>query len=447
MTPPHAAGGQCDPVRPTLTPAAAAAIDWHCVVIGAGPAGAATAIRLARHGLRVLLIDRSPMPRPKVCGCCLSPLAVAELASLCPPDALPTPLPLATVRLLSAGGAARIPMAGGGVLSREALDAALVLQAIDAGADWLPHMVAESIHDGTAASGEKERLTLTARAAAPEPEAAVSLHARVAVIAAGLADTIRIVPAEDRTATAGTPSRPSHQSARSRHVAAGSRIGLGTTLAATSSGFDPAVFNLPSGELVMAVDRHGYCGIVRLEDGRIDLAAAVDRQLLGGDGGPAAAIARLLHAAGAERLVSAGGDRLQEAIASASFRATPPLTHHSPRIAGTAQRIFRVGDAAGYVEPFTGEGIGWALASGRILAAALLADAGIGGPLTAADVAAARYQQLHDRLFAPQHARCRRVARGVRHPAVVAGAVRLANALPRAAAWALPRVTGAAGRV
>jgi flavin-dependent dehydrogenase len=106
-----------------------------------------------------------------------------------------------------------------------------------------------------------------------------------------------------------------------------------------------------------------------------------------------------------------------------------------------------VGDAAGYVEPFTGEGIGWALASGRILAAALLADAGIGGPLTAADVAAARYQQLHDRLFAPQHARCRRVARGVRHPAVVAGAVRLANALPRAAAWALPRVTGAAGRV
>ena len=142
MSPPSGPGSGLDPVPATLTPAAAAAIDWHGIVIGAGPAGAAVAIRLARQGLRVLLVDRSSMPRPKVCGCCLSPLAVAELASLCPADAVPTPLPLATVCLVSAGRSARIPMPGGGVLSREALDTALVRQAIAAGADWLPTMAA-----------------------------------------------------------------------------------------------------------------------------------------------------------------------------------------------------------------------------------------------------------------------------------------------------------------
>ena len=124
MSPPSGPGSGLDPVAATLTPAAAAAIDWHGIVIGAGPAGAAVAIRLARQGLRVLLVDRSSMPRPKVCGCCLSPLAVAELASLCPAGAVPTPLPLATVCLVSAGRSVRIPMPGGGVLSREALDAA-----------------------------------------------------------------------------------------------------------------------------------------------------------------------------------------------------------------------------------------------------------------------------------------------------------------------------------
>jgi flavin-dependent dehydrogenase len=52
------------------------------------------------------------------------------------------------------------------------------------------------------------------------------------------------------------------------------------------------------------------------------------------------------------------------------------LTRKARRLA--EGRVFRVGDAAGYVEPFTGEGMAWALAGGSRLAA-ILAGAIVGG--------------------------------------------------------------------
>jgi geranylgeranyl reductase family protein len=52
------------------------------VVVGAGPAGAATAAWAARSGLDVLLIDAEHFPRDKPCGDGLTPRAVAELQGL-----------------------------------------------------------------------------------------------------------------------------------------------------------------------------------------------------------------------------------------------------------------------------------------------------------------------------------------------------------------------------
>ena len=445
MIQPAGPGSDLDPVPATLTPEAAAGIDWHCIVIGAGPAGAAVAIRLARRGQRVLLVDRSAMPRPKVCGCCLSPLAIAELASLCPLGGFPTPLPLTNVCLVSAGRSVRMPMPGGGVLSREGLDTALVRQAIAAGADWLPHTLVEAIQEEPApakpAAGAQEGVTIVARAMAAEPQTPVLFHARVAVIAAGLADTIRIassrLPSADCSGSiAGSPDRQAAHDRRGRHVAPGSRIGVGATVAAVASGHRAAALDhLPVGELVMAVGRYGYCGLVRLEDGRIDLAAAVDRRLLADEGSPAAGIVHLLNEAFGASPLATGMESVMQAVPHATFRATPPLTHQSSRVAGGNERIFRVGDAAGYVEPFTGEGMGWALACGRILAESLLGHSA---------TAAANYRLAHSRLFAAHHARCRWVARGVRQQKLVSGAVWLAGLMPWAAGRAVPLLVGAA---
>ena len=57
------------------------------IVVGAGPAGSATAAYLAMAGLDVLLLEKTAFPREKVCGDGLTPRAVKELITL----GLPTP--------------------------------------------------------------------------------------------------------------------------------------------------------------------------------------------------------------------------------------------------------------------------------------------------------------------------------------------------------------------
>ena len=51
-------------------------------VIGAGPAGAATAIRAARGGARVTVFEKASPGRDKVCGDGLTPRAVSALKEL-----------------------------------------------------------------------------------------------------------------------------------------------------------------------------------------------------------------------------------------------------------------------------------------------------------------------------------------------------------------------------
>ena len=52
------------------------------IVVGAGPAGSIAALMLARAGARVCVLERETMPRPKLCGDTLNPGAVATLATL-----------------------------------------------------------------------------------------------------------------------------------------------------------------------------------------------------------------------------------------------------------------------------------------------------------------------------------------------------------------------------
>ena len=55
---------------------------YDLIIVGAGPAGAAAALYARRRGLRTLLLDRDRFPRDKICGDALSGKSVAVLQEL-----------------------------------------------------------------------------------------------------------------------------------------------------------------------------------------------------------------------------------------------------------------------------------------------------------------------------------------------------------------------------
>src|ERR1700750_2558317 len=62
---------------------------YDVIVVGAGPSGSSAASFLARHGVKVLLLDKSAFPRDKVCGDGMTPQAVYWLDRLgCAADVL-----------------------------------------------------------------------------------------------------------------------------------------------------------------------------------------------------------------------------------------------------------------------------------------------------------------------------------------------------------------------
>ena len=56
--------------------------DFDVIVVGAGPGGSAAAAHMARGGLRVALVEKAGFPRDKICGDALTPRAVRELGYL-----------------------------------------------------------------------------------------------------------------------------------------------------------------------------------------------------------------------------------------------------------------------------------------------------------------------------------------------------------------------------
>ncbi|MBW3130298.1 NAD(P)/FAD-dependent oxidoreductase, partial [Hymenobacter profundi] len=58
--------------------------DYDVAILGAGPAGAACALALHGHGLRVVMVDKATFPRDKVCGDAIPGLALKALRQLNP---------------------------------------------------------------------------------------------------------------------------------------------------------------------------------------------------------------------------------------------------------------------------------------------------------------------------------------------------------------------------
>jgi len=343
---------------------------FDAIVIGAGPAGAVAARELARRGCSVLLVDKAHFPRPKVCGCCVNAAAISVLRKLGLAHVLANAVPLRNVRLAAGRRTAHLKLPGGVSLSREAFDAALVNEAITAGVQFRAGVTAKL------ADGNSERCAVNAGSEV--------LHSRIAVVASGLA---------------GNETAPE----------AGSRIGAGVSVPAEAV---PEFF--APGTIFMATARGGYVGLVRVEDSRLDVAAAFDVSFVKSHGSPGAAAEAVLGEVGWPRIAG---------LTDLPWRGTPALTRRAERIAG--ERWFAVGDAAGYIEPFTGEGMAWAITSGAAISpVAARAVAQWNASLTR------EWKHTYHRLLGSRQRVCRVVSRVLRSPTLTAIAVRSLSVLP-----------------
>jgi flavin-dependent dehydrogenase len=365
---------------------------WDAVVVGAGPAGAVAARELARLGRSVLLVDKSAFPRRKVCGCCLNGRALATLRKIGLGDLVARCGGVPLERLLLAAGSRTAPvrLVAGVGLSREALDAALVAAAVAAGAAFLPQTRAALDPLSTLGSPNAFALrdvTLSQRGLTG------TAKARIVLAADGLGGAL-LARAGENTA-APEP---------------GARIGIGAVV-----GEVPAFYQ--RGTIYMTCGARGYLGLVRLEDGTLDLAAAIDAAWLRVVGGPGAA---------ATRLLSEAGWPSPPGVHDAGWRGTPPLTRRANRLASV--RVFALGDAAGYVEPFTGEGMAWALAAAAAVAplaacAAEQWDSSLEG----------KWTRTYRRVVRSRQLTCRLAAGALRHPGITRAAVALLSHVPRLA--------------
>jgi geranylgeranyl reductase family protein len=120
---------------------------YDVAVVGAGPAGASAALRLAGAGLRVALLEKSALPRHKTCGGGLVQRAINRLPAL--PDALMhRACTTVDIHLLDHQRSYRVSRAVPVVYMtmRKELDYHLACAAANAGADLMTNCEAAEIH-------------------------------------------------------------------------------------------------------------------------------------------------------------------------------------------------------------------------------------------------------------------------------------------------------------
>ncbi|TAM99069.1 MAG: FAD-dependent oxidoreductase [Rhodanobacteraceae bacterium] len=354
---------------------------WDVVVVGAGVAGAMGALHLARTGLRVLLVEKSAWPRAKACGGCLNAVALRALAGS--GIELHESNAYTGMRLCCLGRTANLPLPPGVAISRKRLDAMLVEHAVHAGARFVP--ATHATLDGSTRHGRRVVLRHLSTCYAVE--------ARVVLDCGGLAT--RLLPDSDW------------------RVAPRARIGVAATLPGAPAWHDPGIIH-------MACAAQGYVGLVRAENGVTNIAAALDPVRCHEAGGPAATVAEILRA---------GGFPAMQNLHRLDWRGTPRLTRTRRRL-GAERRVLILGDAAGYVEPFTGEGMAWAIAD----AAAVLPFACEAVACWTDDITL-RWSARHRRMLRARQRVCRGVAGLLRYPSLLAAVLPL---LDRAPAVALP---------
>ncbi len=300
---------------------------FDTIIVGAGPAGSSAAIALASRGWRVALLEKQTFPRDKLCGEFISPEGVSDFARLGVRPALleKKPAPVQRVRVtLSADHQARIELRESGWgLSRYALDQVLFEHARAQGAECFENSPVQTI-EGSLDHGFQVQVGTQSNAP-------------------------RVLTAKTVIAATGRWSNVPHNPRKSLRELKRLKRFVGIK----------AHFRGES-DLDDAVELHffeaGYCGLNRIEGGETNLCALVEEEF-------AARYARnwesLVEAAGRQNPHLEG--RIRAMSRSTEFLVTGPVIFQAgERI---LRDIFLVGDAAGFLDPFSGDGISTAVRS------------------------------------------------------------------------------------
>ena len=356
-------------------------------VVGAGPAGAAAAIGLARAGRQVVVVDRSPFPRDKYCGDGLTTGALRLLEHLGLDPSSISSWRAATSLVIRAPSGLEVayPFSRRGqyaaTAQRRQLDSALVALARQAGAEVL---------DGCACEG----VTVDADRVVLKVAGVGALHTRYAIAADGMWSPVR------RMLGLSLPAYRGDWHAFRQYYA-----GVGPRAAASMRvWFEPEI--LP-----------GYVWSFPLPGGAANVGFGVSRATH-----RTGSLARLWHELRSRPHIA---DVLGPGATPADRPRAWPIPTRLGDLPLAAERVLFCGDAAGVGDPMSGEGIGQALLSGLLAAEALAAA----GP---DDDAAARrlYRAGVARHLERDFVLTRMLGRALRSPAGCNAAVAVSGATP-----------------
>lgn len=376
---------------------------WDVVVIGGGPAGGLSAILASRAGARTLLVDRACFPRDKVCGCCLAERGRGVLASAGVEAEVLAGAGRVCAAEVRIGGAAqeaaraRVALPGYTTIRRSTMDESLVRVGVREGVVF---------RDGVGARVDGDGVVI----------GDCAVDARVVVVADGLASA----------SLRGDP-RFAWRARRD------SLIGLGAIADGTAGEALSCVFD--SGIVTMTGGRAGYVGVASIGEQDVERgpawaigAAVLPEAVRGTTGGGRGVVGSILESSGVSLEISSGW------LEGLAFKGTPTLTRRR-RAVESGGRVFVVGDATGYVEPFTGEGMSWALAGAERLHACVAA-ALRGTYRPGAWTRALRTLSWREQLA------CRGVAWVIRRPLIARGVVRALGGREHGASWLGDRIGG-----